>query len=358
MRRFDIQPTQFRVADFIGWQRDGTLELNPTFQRRSVWKEGARSYFIDTIARGLPVPLVIIREHIDLRSQSAIREVVDGQQRLRSVFSFVDESLLKNFVSRRERFTVRLEHNPELAGKVFAELGPENQKNILGYRFSVQILPSEIEDRDVLQIFARLNSTGMRLNAQELRNAAWFGQFKTQMYEIAYRQLERWLSWRVFSDDQISRMLEVELTSDLVVNIIKGLSGKSQRVLDRHYEIYDASFPDGPEIARRLQAVMDSIDALYGGELAKSSFTRQMHFFTLFVYLYDRMFGLKTSLDKRPSRALRPGLAERLAEVDRRFRTGKLPSAVLEAVSGAATDLGHRKTRLAFVAAVCDEPSR
>jgi hypothetical protein len=358
MKRYEIVPNQLTVGDFIGWQRGGTLDLNPPFQRRSVWRPGSRSYFIDTLARGLPVPLVFIRERVDLSRQAVTREVVDGQQRLRTVFAFVDPSLLRGFNPTRDGFTVRPEHNRELAGKTFGELDPHIQRDILGYRFSVQTLPSEVEDRDVLQMFARLNATGIRLNSQELRNAAWFGDLKTRVYEMAYEQLERWLRWEIFSEDQISRMLEVELTSDLVVNMIQGVTGKSQRKLDQLYRTGDAGWPDGSEAARRFAVVMDAIDDVYGRGMAGSSFSRQMHFFSLYAYLYDKLFGLGSSLTKKAPRPIPRSVRTCLVEVDRRFRDGPLPREVLEAVSGAATDIGRRQTRLRFLASICDGEAR
>src|SRR5690348_724350 len=78
-----ILRTQYRVADFVGWQSNGILELNPNFQRRSVWKKGAKSYLIDTIIRGLPMPIIFLRDiPADLRTFQPKRGVVDGQQRL------------------------------------------------------------------------------------------------------------------------------------------------------------------------------------------------------------------------------------------------------------------------------------
>jgi len=62
----------------------------------------------------------------------------------------------------------------------------------------VHVFPADTDDRDILQIFARMNATGMNLNAQELRNAEFFGRFKTAAYDIATEQLNRWRdAWRV-----------------------------------------------------------------------------------------------------------------------------------------------------------------
>jgi uncharacterized protein with ParB-like and HNH nuclease domain len=75
--------TQYRVVDFVSWQRAGGLELNPNFQRRPVWKKGAKSYLIDTILRGLPIPIIFLRDlRADLKTFKAKLYVVDGQQRI------------------------------------------------------------------------------------------------------------------------------------------------------------------------------------------------------------------------------------------------------------------------------------
>ena len=46
MKSYELTPNQFRVADFLSWLKDGSLNLNPPFQRRSVWKPAAKSYLI------------------------------------------------------------------------------------------------------------------------------------------------------------------------------------------------------------------------------------------------------------------------------------------------------------------------
>ena len=50
------QPRAYTVSDFTKWDKDGELILAPKFQRRSVWTQMARSYLIDTILQGYPIP--------------------------------------------------------------------------------------------------------------------------------------------------------------------------------------------------------------------------------------------------------------------------------------------------------------
>jgi hypothetical protein len=292
----NIKHQEFKVSDFLSWQREGSLILSPSFQRRPVWRPSAKSYLIDTVVRGLPVPIIFIRERINLTTQTTTREVVDGQQRLRTLLTFIDSGSLPDFDSNRDSFSVSGQHNKELAGKKFAELSDSTKRGILGYEFSTHVLPPDTEDRDVLMIFARLNSTGVQLNGQELRNAEYFGVFKSTMYELALEQLDRWRTWRIFNEEQIARMNEVELTSDLVMTMIDGLTGKSQAKLNALYKRFDAQFPNERPVANRFRRIMDSIDETLGRNIPATVFSSEVYFYSLFTLFYDLLYGLDSRL--------------------------------------------------------------
>jgi hypothetical protein len=53
-----MQKTVFKISDFVAWQKAKTLKLAPEFQRRAVWRPGAKSFLIDTIVRDLPIPTI------------------------------------------------------------------------------------------------------------------------------------------------------------------------------------------------------------------------------------------------------------------------------------------------------------
>ncbi len=92
----NITRTTYRVVDFLSWQRRGNLELRPPFQRGSVWSAKAKSFFIDSLVKGYPVPLLFIQDKTDPKTYEPQRLVVDGQQRLRTVLAFVDSGSLKD----------------------------------------------------------------------------------------------------------------------------------------------------------------------------------------------------------------------------------------------------------------------
>lgn len=358
-RFFNIDKTAYKVNDFLSWQKIGSLVLSPSFQRRPVWNKSAKSFLLDTVVRGLPIPLIILRERLELDSLEPKREVVDGQQRLRTLIGFLEASALADFKPETDGVTILKTHNHELAGKAFRSFPREVQQRILNYTFSVHVLPSDTDDRDVLQIFARLNSTGTKLNGQELRNASFFGEFKKQAYELAYSNLQRWRDWSVFSENDIARMLEVEEASDAMLLILKGEHGKTQGVLNRVYKDNEQEFRDGPEVKRRFHAVMDQIDNTVGGEIRTTVFSRKPLFHTLFSFYYDIMFGLGSGLDKTSARKLPKHVSDAVLEASNQFRAGSIPDELAKTLRGATADLGSRQRRLRFLQKVMrDVPSK
>ena len=348
MRTFDIARTQYKVSDFLSWQQIGTLSLSPSFQRRPVWKKGAKSYLIDTIVRGLPIPILFVRDrHADLNSFEPIREVVDGQQRIRTVISYIAPHLLKDFKEDRDIFTVSRSHNKELAGKKFEQLSDDIKRRILDYQFSVHVLPPGTDDREVLQIFARMNSTGTRLNPQELRNAGFFGEFKVSMYETALKHLQRWRDWDVFSEENISRMDEVEFTSEFAIYMLQGISTK--KMLGKIYREKDSCYPEKDEIERRFDVVMDSIDDAFGSDLPDISFHQKTFFYGLFTTVYEIQFGGNSisvhATPKQISKQQILALRQAAADIDNR----NAPAAVIEATERRTTDLKSRETLFKYL---------
>lgn len=344
-----VSKTHYKVSDFIGWAKAKTLILSPSFQRRSVWPAGARSFLIDTIVRGLPIPILFLREQkTDLNSLEPKREVVDGQQRMRTLLSFITPKLLPDFDPAKDEFTIRPAHNKPLADQPFAKLPADVRQKILDYQFSVHVFPSTVEDREILQIFARMNSTGLKVNAQELRNAAFFGNFKTSMYLLAAEQLPRWRSWGIFSESQISRMLEVEITSEFAQLMISGVSGKTQKALDVLYKDWDEKWPDQTEVERRFRLCMDAISGSLQDELANTAFSNRSAFYALFAVVYDGLFGLGSSLKRAKSEPLPASFRTRALKVSDLITSEKAPLEVLESLARRTTHPESRQTVVTY----------
>ena len=340
-----IQKTIYKVSDFISWQKAGNLILVPEFQRRAVWKTGAKSYLIDTIVRGFPIPIIFLRDRrTDPNKLEPMREVIDGQQRLRTVFSYVDPVCLKDFKNERDFFTVKKTHNKDIAGKSFGELDDDLKRAILDYEFSVHVMSSNIDDREIIQIFRRMNSTNYVLTNQEHRNALYFGEFKTCAYQLAAAQLNRWRQWKTFTEDSISRMEEVELTSELIVMMIDGkISGKTKAKLDNAYDKYDETFPNREEVEARYHTVMDTIDNSFRPSIPDFVFFKKTLIYTFFSFIYYIQYPDTELIKKATPKKLSPNDIAAIKLCSDRIQSRTAPNEVLEATDRRTTNPKERQ---------------
>ena len=216
MERVDYQ--SLVIQDIINLEKQGELNLNPWYQRRSVWKESQKSYLINTLFERKPIPTIYIRHTIDLEKEKSIKEVVDGQQRIRAILSFYKDEIS----SLHPRVGKRLKYK---------ELSSIEKQRFLMTPLPVGYLQSAT-DADVIDIFARINSVAKSLNSQEKRNAKFSGMFKQFCVAESTKRLEFFRKYNIFSANDISRMSEVQFMADLIINLIDGLTSYSAKKLD------------------------------------------------------------------------------------------------------------------------------
>ena len=334
-KQWDIQRTTFTVGDFLSWQKGSALELSPSFQRRSVWTKPQKSYFVDTIYRGLPVPIIFVREKTDVDTLTTIREVVDGQQRLRTIMAYIDLTSIDK-AEATDEFTVQKKHNKEISGKKFSALDESIRKRMLSYQLSVHVLPSDTSDSEVLSIFARMNSTGSKLNEQELRNAEFFGEFKIASYDTAHANLERWRKWKIFSEQQIARMKEVELTSVLFIQILDGLFERTQTAINRYYKKFDDDFKDEKRVVKEFSDTMEGIEDAFGDQIQTSIFQNS----AMFLQLFNLVRRLSVA-----SKPLTKARVRKILELGEQIKERRnLPEDVLVALASRFNRLSNQQT--------------
>lgn len=275
MDRPYLRPTS--ILDFIKWKGAGELDLTPKFQRRDMWPPKAKSFLIDTILRGFPIPKLYMRQHLNLKKTTTVNEVVDGQQRIRAVMDFYNNE-----------FKLSRSHGPA-AGKYYEDLDDDQKSAFLGYEFSVDVLIGAT-DADVLNVFARINSYSAPLNPQEKRNAKYFGAFKQFSYELAYEHLEFWKAHNIWTDKTISRMREVEFTSELAIAMVDGLQDKKKSI-DLFYDKWDDTFPQEAAVTTQFREVIDLLEDLLGNSLEETIFHRPALFYSLFVAFHAVRYG-------------------------------------------------------------------
>jgi Protein of unknown function DUF262 len=341
-----IQRSEFSVSDFLTWKKSGELNLSPSFQRRPVWNKKAKSYFIDTIIRGLPIPIVFIRERTELESLRTLREVIDGQQRIRTSLSFVDPSCLDDFDETFDDFKISRTHNKTLANKKFPDLPAEIRKRILSYKITTHVLPSDTDDRQILDIFRRMNATGTKLNSQELRNAEYFGEFISSVYDLAYQFLDEWRKWKLFSEMDIARMKEAEFISELYILVMNGVTEQSQSIIKRFYSDNDVTFSSKQPAEKRVTALLKKIDDDYGDAIGDSIFSNKIWFYPLFAVLNEYFYGDDASLSEPPTRKLSGDISSKLSRINLKYgKHDELDDATKKLVMGRSN---RKENRLAL----------
>lgn len=274
MKSFDTRT--YSVSDFAEWQTSGLLLLSPEFQRRAVWTTKAKSYLIDTILRGKPMPKVLITQR--LVDGKNLRTVVDGQQRLRAILEYMGDD-----------FAVMRTHNHEFGGLRFSELSQETRDDFWQYEIGVDVL-FNTELSELLDIFARLNTYSVQLNSTELLNATYLGAFKTTVHQVGHSYAEYWREAGVLTDAQIARMGEVELTADLLGALLVGISSRKQ--IPTFYRNFDDSEDEVEEAAQLFHKVMSLFGEVYeASDLRGTNFRRVHLFYSAFLAIAALVFG-------------------------------------------------------------------
>ncbi|MBU4383458.1 MAG: DUF262 domain-containing protein [Proteobacteria bacterium] len=279
MDRVDHQ--QIIVQDLVNLSKNKELKLNPWYQRRSVWTVPQKSYLINTLFENKPVPSIYIRHSLDIENETSVREVVDGQQRIRAILEYIEDGYPAKHPSYNKKI-------------LFSKLNRAQRQHFLLTGLSVGFLLGAT-DEDVIEIFGRLNSVAKSLNAQEKRNAKFSGEYKQFCLRQAVRRLSLWRNLRIFTANDIARMSEVQFISDLTLNFLNGLSDYSSQKLDKVYEQFDEQFQRASEMESIMEEVFIKIASLKPEVIKDTVFRRQPLFFSLCYVLGSS--NRKTALD-------------------------------------------------------------
>jgi hypothetical protein len=219
-------PRTHDISFFLDLYERGHLNLNPPYQRRSVWTRADREYFVDTILHNYPSPAIFLHKELD-EDGKAIYHVVDGKQRLETIIAFT-----KNQVRIPRDFG-----DERLNGKKWDDLAPEDKRAVWDYSVSVEFLPV-VDDAVVNSVFERINRNSRKLTAQELRHAKFDGWFAKFVEDQAAD--EDWEALGIVTKARVKRMADVQFLAELLIVVIKkDVVGFDQDTIDSCYAEYD-----------------------------------------------------------------------------------------------------------------------
>lgn len=175
-RKIYTEQGDLEIESLLGKYQRGRLNIQPEYQRQFVWDKAKSSKLIESALLDIPLPVVYLSEEKDGKEN-----VIDGQQRLTSFFSFINGKLPDGSdfkLSGLKVFT-------ELNGKKYSELSEEIQDKIRYYKLRTIKFKKESDSDLQFEIFARLNTGSVPLNDQELRNCVYRGKFNVLLKELS-----------------------------------------------------------------------------------------------------------------------------------------------------------------------------
>ncbi|PLV58643.1 hypothetical protein NV64_14135 [Erwinia sp. B116] len=245
------------------------INASPKYQRRHRWDIKKRSQLIESFLMNIPVPPIFLYEN-DYNQY----EIMDGRQRIDTLRSFMNNE-----------FSLRgLEFWNELDGKRYSDLPLLIQRGLARRTINAVVLLAETnaysdDDVDIRQIlFKRLNTGGVQLNPQELRNALYPGRFNELISKLS-RNMVFTKAWGIppktpnESTDPSQELLKNTLfrsmaDCELVLRffgirslITQGTLGSLRRVLDKTAKLYQSA--DEEEINMLEEIFLKSLNGLH-----------------------------------------------------------------------------------------------
>jgi hypothetical protein len=296
MKHDPPKPNTLAVSWFFGEHKKGTLIPQPKYQRNPIWSLGQKCFLIDSLMTGCPIPQVYLNIKTEGKGndKNTVYEVVDGQQRLRSILEFLSEEY-PLVATAAKAYPVSEEYKPHI-GKRYSELPDKLQNAIWDYPISVQEIRGW-DDFDIRAMFRRLNYVNERLNAQELRHSQYFGEFNEAVEQLA--KDEFWDEIGLFTRRDSQRMKDVEFISELFVVVMDGVQDQQKR-LDSFYADYDVVFPKKNRYLAKFHQVADSLKTI-GTVIKHTRFSKKGDFYALFAAALQMNEGTSEPVDLSPA---------------------------------------------------------
>lgn len=272
------------LSDLYQQLKAGDLTINKNYQRAGgLWPDNARSYFIDTILSDFPVPKIIIRQTVDLKTRKTKREVIDGQQRLMTIKDFIEGKFKLSKVSKK------------FNSYYFNDLDPDLQASFLAYEISTDNVLSASEE-EILEIFRRINSYTLPLSKTEQRNATYQGEFKWFISNLTEYFTPFFESYKTLTTREIARMEDADLLTEITQAILFGIQARSVSKLESLYKDNDKKFEQKEYVERVIIETLEYIKANFL-DIFDSFKIPSYNFYSIFTALVFNKYGIPKNND-------------------------------------------------------------
>ncbi|MDG7000440.1 MAG: DUF262 domain-containing protein [Nitrososphaerota archaeon] len=258
---------EFSVKELVQMEQVKRLNLRPEFQRRKVWPKNAKSYLVDTVLRGLPVP-----EIFSYRERNGTLAVIDGQQRLTTIIDFANNNL-----------------HAWTGGKIVTieDLEQPQRDTFLSYKVVFRVINS-FDLFFVRDIFLRMNRYVVPLNGQEMRHAK--AEAKIVKLAEEYSVDAFWRTSGLVNATGSSRMKDVEFIIRLFLAMKNGVGTAGRKEVDRAIAAIDAE--DIPTILDGYTKTLELAKKIFGPVWQFANRFGQREFYCFFIALHN-LVGVK-----------------------------------------------------------------
>ena len=159
------------VGELLAMYRDGELNLHPEFQRLFRWTPEQKSRLVESLLLGIPIPSIFVAQR-----ESGVWEVVDGLQRLSTLFELAGELKDRDGNVSPQLILTKTKYLPGLEGLRWHSdnksevLIDEAKLRIKRSRVDVNIVLSTSDTSAKYELFQRLNTGAAVATDQEIRN--------------------------------------------------------------------------------------------------------------------------------------------------------------------------------------------
>ncbi|HET9502739.1 MAG TPA: DUF262 domain-containing protein [Hymenobacter sp.] len=170
------------VRQLFDMVSESLIDITPEYQRHFIWDEIRQSQLIESIFLGIPVPSLFMATNKD-----SSWEVIDGLQRLTTIVNFVgDEKIIKQVNPKCQKLILTgLDKLSNVNGLKYEDLPKSLQLLFQTRPIRVTVLNDRSDYTTRYDLFERLNTGGVILHPQEIRNCVYLGDFNDFIKECA-----------------------------------------------------------------------------------------------------------------------------------------------------------------------------
>jgi len=172
------------IKQLVDMVAEGAIHISPDYQRRFVWDDVRQSQLIESIYLGIPVPNLFMATN-----QDSTWDVIDGLQRITTILRFVAPELssIEGEVVRHLKLK-GMEKTPSLNGALFDELPSNLRLNFMTRPMRITVLNDNSDHQVRFDLFERLNTGGIVLHEQEIRNCVYQSPFNDFLKKCAQNE--------------------------------------------------------------------------------------------------------------------------------------------------------------------------